>query len=86
MDVTFSASHVVVLRKLPNGTRMPIKVDLYKAVRRPESENIIIQPGDMLILQYTKVEAVCALIERHLIEGALFGIAGAQLQNNGNGN
>ncbi len=85
MDVTFSASHVVILRKLPNGTRMPIKVDLYKAVRRPERENIIIQPGDMLILQYTKLEAIGALLERHLIEGALFGLAGAQLSNN-NGN
>lgn len=84
MDVTFSASHVVILRKLPNGTRVPIEVDLYKAVRRPERENIIIQPGDMLILQYTKLEAIGALIERHLLEGALFGIAAAQLQNNGN--
>ncbi|MCA9073627.1 MAG: polysaccharide biosynthesis/export family protein [Planctomycetaceae bacterium] len=84
MDVTFSASHVVILRKLPNGTRVPIEVDLYKAVRRPERENIIIQPGDMLILQYTKIEAIGALIERHLLEGAIFTIAAAQLQTNGN--
>ena len=84
MDVTFSASHVVILRKLPNGTRVPIEVDLYKAVRRPERENIIIQPGDMLILQYTKIEAIGALIERHLLEGAIFSIAASQLQTNGN--
>ncbi|MBX3436747.1 MAG: hypothetical protein KF861_04590, partial [Planctomycetaceae bacterium] len=83
MDVSFSASHVVILRQLANGTRMPIEVDLYKALRRPETENVLIQPGDMIILQYTKVEAICALVERHLLEGALFGLAAAQF-NNGN--
>ncbi|MGD9857830.1 MAG: polysaccharide biosynthesis/export family protein [Planctomycetaceae bacterium] len=85
MDVTFSASHVVVLRKLVNGTRMPIEVDLYQALRHPERENILIQPGDMVILQYTKLEAIGAFLERHLLEGALFGIAAAQLNNNGGG-
>lgn len=85
MDVTFSASHVVILRKLVNGTRMPIEVDLYKALRRPETENILIQPGDLIILQYTKLEAIGAFIERHLLEGALFGIAAAQFNNNGGG-
>jgi len=85
MDVTFSASHVVILRKLANGTRMPIKVDLYKALRRPETENILIQPGDLIILQYTKMEAIGAFLERHLLEGALFGIAAAQFNNNGSG-
>ena len=83
-DVTISASHVVILRTLPNGTRIPIEVDLYKAVRRPE-ENLLIQPGDLIILQYTKIEAVGAFIERHLLEGALFGVAAAQLSTqNGN--
>ena len=83
-DVSISASHVIILRSLPDGMQLPIKVDLYKAVRDP-SERIIIQPGDYLILQYTRLEAVCAFIERHLLEGALFSLAGAQLQN-GNGN
>lgn len=85
MDVTFSASHVIVLRKLVNGTRMPIEVDLYKALRHPERENILIQPGDMIILQYTRLEAIGAFLERHLLEGALFGIAAAQFNNNGSG-
>ena len=85
MDVTFSASHVVILRKLANGTRMPIKVDLYKALRHPERENILIQPGDMVILQYTKLETIGAFFERHLLEGALFGIAAAQFNNSGGG-
>ncbi len=83
MDVTFSASHVVILRKLANGTRMPIEVDLYKALRHPERENILIQPGDMVILQYTKLETIGAFFERHLLESALFGIAAAQFNNNG---
>lgn len=81
-DVTISASHVVILRTLPNGTRIPIEVDLYKAVRRPQ-ENILVQPGDLLILQYTKLEAIAAFFERHLLEGALFGIAAAQLDGPG---
>ena len=83
-DVTISASHVVILRSLPNGTRIPIEVDLYKAVRRPQ-ENILIQPGDIVILQYTKVEAIAAFFERHLLEGAMFGIAAAYLNNSRGG-
>ena len=82
-DVTISASHIVILRSLPNGTRIPIEVDLYKAVRRPQ-ENILIQPGDLVILQYTKVEAVAAFFERHLLEGAMFGVAAAYLNSGSN--
>lgn len=82
-DVTISASEVIILRQLPNGTQFPIKVNLYNAMRNPE-DRIMIQPGDYIMLQYTKMEAWCAFIERHLVEGALFGIAGAQLDNNNN--
>ncbi len=82
-DVTISASEVIILRQLPNGTQFPIKVNLYNAIRNPE-DRIMIQPGDYIMLQYTKMEAWCAFIERHLVEGALFGIAGAQLDNNNN--
>jgi hypothetical protein len=84
-DVTISPSHVVVLRTLPDGRRFPIEVDLYRALRR-QQEDILILPGDMIILQYTKVEAVAAFLERHLLEGALFGIATAQWQTGNNGN
>jgi hypothetical protein len=83
-DVSISASHLIVLRPLPDGTQIPIKVDLYQALRDP-AERIIIQPGDYLILQYTRPEAVCAFIERHLLAGALFSLAAAQMQT-GNGN
>lgn len=79
-DVTISASQAVILRKMPNGTQVPIRVDLYRAVRHPE-ERVLMQPGDYLILQYTKLEACGAFFERHLLEGALFGVAAAQVNS-----
>ena len=72
-DVTISPSNVVVIRKLPEGGEVPIKINLYQA-RSDLSERIIIQPGDYIYLQYTKCEAIAAFIERHLLEGALFGL------------
>jgi len=83
-DVTISASNAIILRQLPNGTQVPIKVDLYEAVRNP-SQRILIQPGDYVILQYTKSEAIAAFVERHLLEGALFGLAASNLQSGGGG-
>ena len=73
-DVSISPSTVIVLRKLPDGGEVPIKVDLYRA-RTDLSERIVIQPGDFILLQYTPLEAIAAFLERHLLEGALFGIA-----------
>ncbi|WP_298859675.1 polysaccharide biosynthesis/export family protein [uncultured Gimesia sp.] len=84
-DVTISASNAIILRQLPNGTQLPIKVDLYEAVRHP-SQRVLIQPGDYVILQYTKSEAIGAFIERHLLEGALFGLAASNLQSGGGNN
>ena len=69
----------MILRKMPNGTQVPIRVDLYRALRHPD-ERVLMQPGDYLLLQYTKLEACGAFIERHLFEGALFGVAAAQVQ------
>ena len=80
-DVTISASQAVILRKMPNGSQVPIKVDLYRALRHPD-ERVLMQPGDFLLLQYTKLEACGAFFERHLLEGALFGVAAAQVQGN----
>ena len=73
-DVTIGASRVVVLRQLPNGTQLPIAIDLNRALRDP-AERIQIQPGDYVILQYTRAEAFAAFIERHLLEAALFSLA-----------
>lgn len=83
-DVTISPSTAIVIRKLPDGTELPIKVNLYRA-RTDLAERINILPGDYLYLQYTPVEAICAFLDRHLLEGALFGLVGTQLTNN-NGN
>ena len=80
-DVSISASSVVILRQMPNGTQIPIHVDLNRALRCPR-ERVIIQPGDYVILRYTPMEAVAAFVERHLLESALFGLAAAQLQAN----
>ena len=77
-DVTISPSTVIVLRKLPDGGEVPIKVDLYRA-RTDLSERIVIQPGDYILLQYTPLEAIAAFVERHLLEGALFSIASQNL-------
>jgi len=77
-DVTISASNVIILRMLPNGTQVPIKVDLYRAIRDP-AERVIIQPGDIVMLRYKPMEAVGAFIERNLLESALFGLAASSL-------
>lgn len=80
-DISVSASVVVVLRQLPDGGQIPIKVNLYKAMRNP-AERILIQPGDFIILQYTPIEAVGAFIERNLLAGSLIGLATQQNRNN----
>lgn len=80
-DVTISASQAVILRRAPNGTQVPIKVDLYRALRHPE-ERVLMQPGDYLLLQYTPLEACGAFFERHLLEGALLGVAASQFNSN----
>jgi protein involved in polysaccharide export with SLBB domain len=76
-DVSISASKVIVLRPLPDGTQIPIQVDLYQALQNP-AERTVIQPGDYILLQYTPLEAVGAFIERHLLAGALFTLASTQ--------
>lgn len=82
-DVSISASSLIILRYLPDGRMIPIEIDLYKA-RTDVAEQVIVQPGDYLMLQYKKPEAIMAFIERHLFEGALFGLAAAQLNTNRN--
>ena len=57
---------------------------IYKAMVRDE-ENILIQPGDMLVLQYTFPEACAAFTQRFLLEGALIGIATSTFTGGGGG-
>ena len=79
-DVTPSASRLIILRQVGCGQVMTVEVDLYKALKYPH-ENILVQPGDMLILQYTCVEATLAFIQRNVFEGALLGIAAGSFQS-----
>ncbi len=80
-DVTISASSVIILRRMPNGAQVPIKVDLYRAMTDP-SERILIQPGDIVMLRYKVHEAIGAFIERNILSSALLGIAATQFNNN----
>ena len=81
-DVSISPSTAIVLRKLPDGGEIPVKVDLYRA-RTDLSERIVIQPGDFILLQYTPLEAVGAFFERHLLETAIFGLAAQSFNKTG---
>ena len=74
-DVQYSGSRVIVMRTLPGGGRIPIEVSIYKALKHPEEHNLRIQPGDFIIVQYTKLEAWTAFIQQNLLEGALIGTA-----------
>lgn len=50
-------SQAIVLRKLCNGQTIPIRVDLNKALT-DERHNLLIQPEDTIIVQYTLVEEI----------------------------
>ena len=80
-DVSVSASKLIVLRTMPNGSQVPIKVDLYTALRNP-AERLTVQPGDYLMLQYTPLEAVGAFFERYILRSAVFGLAASQVNKN----
>lgn len=51
-----SPSLLSILRQSPDGRQVNIRIDLYRALQDPR-ENILIQPGDVLILQETSGEA-----------------------------
>jgi hypothetical protein len=83
-DVANGASRLAILRTLPNGQRITIEVNLRKAMKY-QQENIRVQPGDILFLEYTMPEAICAFTQRYLLEGALFGVAAGMLTTGGGG-
>ena len=83
-DVTISASRVLILRKTLDGGQIPIELNLYDVLKDP-SKRILIHPGDVVMLRYTKLEGLAAFIERNLLEGALFSVAAAQLNSGGGG-
>src|SRR5690606_29871666 len=49
-------TRALVLRKLPNGQQLPIRVDLNRAVREP-SERIRIMAGDYIMVYYKPGES-----------------------------
>jgi protein involved in polysaccharide export with SLBB domain len=58
-----SPSLLAVIRQTPNGGQVAIRVDLNQAVRDPR-ENILVQAGDILILQETPDEAITRYISQ----------------------
>jgi protein involved in polysaccharide export with SLBB domain len=48
-------TQIIVLRKLPNGGSIPIKISLNRALA-DVSQRVLIQPGDYILLQYTPLE------------------------------
>ena len=56
-----SPSLLTVVRQLPGGGKVPIRVDLNRALIDPR-ERIMIQPGDVLVLQETPGEAIARYI------------------------
>ncbi len=59
---TPSPSLLTVLRRRPDGRQVPIRVDLNEALRDPR-ENILVQSGDILILQETTGESFARYID-----------------------
>jgi protein involved in polysaccharide export with SLBB domain len=51
-----SPSLLTVLRRTPGGGQIPIRIDLNKALR-DRRERVLVQPGDVLVLQETPLEA-----------------------------
>jgi hypothetical protein len=81
-DVSISPSRVIIRRRLDDGRVVPLEVDLYRARLHPE-EDILIQPHDLILLQYTCGEATLAFIERHILAGALFTVAASSFTTGG---
>lgn len=81
-----SPSLLAILRKKPNGGQVTIRVDLNQAMRDPR-ENILVQAGDVLLLQETPDESVAryftSVFRLSLFTRALdHGDAGAILNGN----
>ncbi len=73
-DVTVGASRVIVQRKMPGGSFLPVEINLYDVMKNP-GEQILIRPEDRIILRYTRTEAFLAFFERFFIDGFVNGAA-----------
>ncbi len=54
-------SLLTILRRTPGGGQVPIRVNLNRALR-DNRENLLVMPGDVLLLQETPAEAVARYI------------------------
>jgi protein involved in polysaccharide export with SLBB domain len=70
-----SPSLVTILRRTPGGGQIPIRVDLNVALRDPR-ERVLIQPGDLILLQETLAEATA----RYLTEVFHFSFLGTTIR------
>ena len=50
-------SQVILIRELPCGNQISMKIDLNKALQNP-SERVLIQPNDVIMLRYTLCEEI----------------------------
>jgi protein involved in polysaccharide export with SLBB domain len=55
------ATQIIVVRRLPTGTTVPIRIDLNRAIVHP-ADRILVQPGDYVILQYKPLELAANVI------------------------
>jgi protein involved in polysaccharide export with SLBB domain len=56
-----SPTLLIIVRHLPGGGQLPIRVDLGRALRDPR-ERILVQPGDLLILQEMPNAAIARFV------------------------
>jgi protein involved in polysaccharide export with SLBB domain len=82
-----SPSLLTILRRTAGGGQVPIKVDLNRALREPR-ERILVQPGDVLILQETPGEAFARYFTQNFFINGVFkiflgedGVASATVNN-----
>jgi Polysaccharide biosynthesis/export protein len=66
-----SSSFLAVIRRTPCGGQIPIRVDLRRAMRDPR-ERILVQAGDILILQETPGEALARYITQTFLNFDIF--------------
>ena len=50
-------SEAIIIRELPCGNQISMKVDLNRALQN-RSERVLIQPGDVVMLRYTITEEI----------------------------
>jgi len=67
-------SEVLLVRELPCGNQITMKIDLNRALQNP-SERVLVQPGDVVMLRYTLAEeignVVIGLLPSYLIGNGL---------------